>query len=95
MGRCARVLDSHDGFLCGTGSLIIRPRPGRSRSTYLQCVLSAPRTVRSLESRALGMTLPNLNSKIMEELPIPNLPLDDQRDLEARVEQIDSLIRQP
>lgn len=91
MGRCARVLDSHDGFLCGTGSLIIRPRPGRSRSTYLQCVLSAPRTVRSLESRALGMTLPNLNSKIMEELPIPNLPLDDQRDLEARVEQIDSL----
>ncbi|MBP8882307.1 MAG: restriction endonuclease subunit S [Dermatophilaceae bacterium] len=91
MGRCARVLRPHDGYLCGTGSLIIRPLPERSRSTYLQCVLSAPRTVRSLESRALGVTLPNLNTKIMEELPVPSLALDAQRRLEDLVERVDAL----
>lgn len=75
MGRCAVVAREHEGYLCGTGSLILRPRSDRSVGGYLQAALSHPRARAMLKRVALGSTLPNLNATIVKRLPIsaPNL----------------------
>ena len=71
MGRCAVVGDDDAGLLCGSGSLLIRPDPGRCSPTYLQRLLSSSHIRRTLERQALGITMLNLNSEIVGSLPIP------------------------
>ena len=40
MGRCAVVAPEHEGYLCGTGSLFIRPQKGITTSSFLCFLLS-------------------------------------------------------
>lgn len=62
IGRCAVV--KTDGLICGTGSMIIRP--GRKvRSDYLQRVVSFPSFSHVLEANAVGVTMKDLNAKIV------------------------------
>jgi type I restriction enzyme S subunit len=75
MGRCAVVRQQDAGFLCGTGSLFIRPDPLVLAPIYVAAWLSAPSTRRQLERAALGATLPNLNRSIVASLAIPLPPL--------------------
>ncbi|WP_404386501.1 restriction endonuclease subunit S [Knoellia locipacati] len=96
MGRCAVVGEQEDGFLCGTGSLIVRPKTSSARAVFLQRVLSHSSTVRSLEARARGVTMLNLNTQILENLPVPNVGLQQQdrlleglAALEARRDQME------
>ncbi len=88
MGRCAVVGVEHDGYLCGTGSLIVRPRPGIADSVYLHAALSHPSTKSLLERLALGSTLPNLNAAIVSGLPILAPPPIDQQRFRASLEQL-------
>src|SRR5260221_831545 len=43
MGRCAVVLEHQSGWLCGTGSMMIKPRDADAR--FLQRVLSSARAI--------------------------------------------------
>ncbi|SNV67758.1 restriction modification system DNA specificity subunit [Mycolicibacter terrae] len=79
MGRCAVVAPEHEGYLCGTGSLILRPRPDRSVGGYLHAALSHPRVKAMLKRVALGSTLPNLNATIVKSLPVSAPSLAEQR----------------
>jgi type I restriction enzyme S subunit len=88
MGRCAVVEVEHDGYLCGTGSLIVRPRPDLAESTYLQAALSNASTKSLLERLALGSTLPNLNATIVSGLPIRRPPLTEQKKFRATLERL-------
>ena len=83
MGRCAVVGPDEAGFLCGTGSLIVRPVEDRVRPTFLKMLLSSRAVVQALEARALGVTLPNLNTKIVESLPVPDVDMTRQARLET------------
>jgi type I restriction enzyme S subunit len=83
MGRCAVVGADEDGFICGTGSLFIRPDTKEATAPYLDAVLSSATTCRWLERASLGATLPNLNRAIIEELVIPVPPMAAQ-DMFAR-----------
>jgi type I restriction enzyme S subunit len=78
MGRCAVVGPAEDGMLCGSGSLIIRPDLRRATSDYLQALLSSAHFIRTLEHEALGVTMLNLNSTIVEGLRLPLPDLDEQ-----------------
>lgn len=78
MGRCAVVGERHKGFLCGTGSLIVRPISAKSNATFLQAALSHARTKSLLERAARGSTLPNLNASIVNKLPIRIPPIATQ-----------------
>ena len=85
MGRCAIVEESSGALLCGTGSLFIRPDNLRTGSLFLFATLSNASLKSRLERLSLGQTLPNLNSRIVEQLDIPLAPLALQRDFAQRV----------
>jgi type I restriction enzyme S subunit len=70
MGRCAVVGIREQGWLCGSGSMIIRTTD-QILPEYLQLVLSSPNIVRDLESNAVGSTMVNLNQQIILNLKIP------------------------
>lgn len=86
IGRCAVVDKS--GMICGTGSMILRP--GRKvRSDYLQRVVSFPSFSRALEINAVGVTMKNLNAKIVGSAEVHLPELKDQDAFAAFANQVD------
>ena len=86
MGRCA-VVDS-DGLLCGTGSLIIRTK-GELKSDFIQKIISFPSYKKTIEDKAVGQTMPNLNVPIVSSFEIIKPPKEVQDNYYAFVQQID------
>ena len=78
IGRCA-VVDV-EGLLCGTGSMILRPHTNMCLSDYLQRVVSFPSFSTSLERQAVGVTMKNLNAKIVGNAMVVLPPLALQRE---------------
>ena len=75
MGRCAVV--PCDGYLCGTGSLMIRTK-GAVTADYIQKILSFPSFKKTIEDMAVGQTMPNLNVPIVSNFQIIKPPLEVQ-----------------
>ena len=86
MGRCAVV--PRDGFLCGTGSLLIRTK-GEITADYIQKIISFPSFKKSIEDMAVGQTMPNLNVPIVSRFQIIKPPLEVQDRYYKFVAQID------
>ena len=76
MGRCAVITEREEGWLCGTGSLIIRPHNGEIFSAYLCKLLSGKAISSHLEAESQGATMLNLNKTIVGNINIP-VPSDD------------------
>ena len=88
IGRCAVVYSS--GFLCGTGSMIVRPSD-KCRPDYLQRVLSFPSFKDALERNAVGQTMKNLNAKIVGQAVVALPSINAQNEFAAFVQQVDKL----
>lgn len=86
MGRCA-VVDS-DGMLCGTGSLIIRSK-GELKPDFIQKIISFPSYKKTIEDKAIGQTMPNLNVPIVSSFEIIKPPKEVQDNYSTFVQQID------
>ena len=86
MGRCA-VVDS-DGMLCGTGSLIIRSK-GELKPDFIQKIISFPSYKKTIEDKAIGQTMPNLNVPIVSSFEIIKPPKEVQDNYSTFVHQID------
>jgi len=91
MGRCAIVGAEHDGLLCGTGSLIIRPHATKARAIYLAAALSHPSMKRHFEGISLGSTLPNLNRTIVANVNLVIPPIQAQAAFEERLGRLANL----
>lgn len=74
MGRCAVISQIEENWLCGTGSLFIRPQQTGVFSEYLCKLLSGKAIKRYLEAESQGATMANLNKTIVGnmDVPIPN-----------------------
>lgn len=90
MGRCAVVTEAERGWLCGTGSIIVRPTT-KIDPKFLQRFLSAPATARALEGDSVGTTMINLNQKILLALKVALPPLPEQRRIAAILDKADAL----
>jgi type I restriction enzyme S subunit len=77
IGRCAVVTRKEDGFLCGTGSIFIRPTENLN-PIFLYNIISSASMRKNLENYAKGITMKNLNSGIIENLKIPVPPIELQ-----------------
>lgn len=88
IGRCAVVCKP--GLLCGTGSMIVRPKAG-CRPDYLQRVISFPSFKDALEANAVGQTMKNLNAKIVGNAVVALPPIKVQDEFASFVEHIDKL----
>ena len=86
MGRCAVV--EEEGFLCGTGSLVIRPK-GKVTADYIQKIISYPTFKKTIEDMAVGQTMPNLNVPIVSGFRIITPPIEVQNSYYDFVDQVD------
>lgn len=82
MGRSAPVAEHQNGWLCGTGSLIIRLQDGYDAAFYSQ-IIASHSSVQYLEKNSVGSTMSNLNEKIVKGLPVPNYSKEDQQRIVA------------
>jgi type I restriction enzyme S subunit len=93
MGRCAVVSDKETGWLCGTGSLILRlqkcifPR-------FLVTIIGSPFVRQYLGASAVGATMQNLNQSILMNLVIGLPPLQEQHRIVAKVNELMALCDQ-
>ena len=85
MGRCAVVPE--DGFLCGTGSMLIRTK-GEVTADYIQKIISFPSFKKTIEDMAVGQTMPNLNVPIVSGFQIIKPPMEVQDRYYAFAEQV-------
>lgn len=91
MGRCAVVGRSEDGWLCGTGSLIVRSG-SRIVPAFLQRVLSSPQVIQRIEDASVGSTMVNLNHSTLHNLLIQKPPLPEQQTIAAALGDVDALL---
>jgi len=90
MGRCAVVTKKEAGYLCGTGSIFIRPEESLN-SVFLHNIISSAPIRLFLGNSAKGSTMKNLNSGIVENLKIPFPPIKIQNEFAAIVEKTQTL----
>lgn len=86
MGRCAVV--PSEGFLCGTGSLLIRTK-GEVTADYIQKIISFPSFRKTIEDMAVGQTMLNLNVPIVSKFQIIKPPIEMQKNYYKFVAQTD------
>jgi type I restriction enzyme, S subunit len=79
LGRCALVTERETGWLCGTGSLRIRPIPSCYSSDYLVQVFGSRGVRDMLSLSSIGATMDNLNAGMVARLRLPCPPVAEQR----------------
>lgn len=78
VGRSALVRPSEADWVCGTGSLRVRPSQAVCSPEYLLLVLNSSGSRGALELASIGSTMSNLNAEIVSRLRICLPPLPEQ-----------------
>ena len=91
MGRCAVVRIHQVGWLCGTGSMIIRCESGID-ARFLQRVLSSPQIIAAIEDASVGTTMINLNQGTLAGLKFQVPPISEQRAIAEALSDVDGLL---
>ncbi len=77
MGRCAVVCPEQDGWLCGTGSFVLR-FPSALFPEYFAVCLRSSYSATYLSGNSIGNTMLNLNQAILKSILLPVPPCDEQ-----------------
>ncbi|CAM5734418.1 hypothetical protein SAFG77S_11620 [Streptomyces afghaniensis] len=81
IGRAALISECEEGWICGTGCLLIRPKKGLFESEFLKFVLSSSYVKQQLLMNSVGSTMDNLNCSILASLRILLPPLTVQKEI--------------
>lgn len=92
IGRQALVRDENVGWLCGTGCLRIRLGNSDVDPEYLHRYLLRLEIVGWIEGQAVGATMPNLNTEILNRVPVIFPNRKTQRKIAAILTAYDDLI---
>jgi type I restriction enzyme S subunit len=84
MGRCALVQPKQHGWLCGTGSMIIRSGASLD-GRFIQRVLSSPPVIAAIENASVGSTMINLNQGTLGNLLVPLPPTKAEQEAIAAI----------
>jgi type I restriction enzyme, S subunit len=87
MGRCAVVTSKEAGWLCGTGSLILKPSQ-HVYGRFLVLLIGSPFGRQYLGGSAVGSTMQNLNQGILLSLKFGLPPFAEQHRIVARVDEL-------
>lgn len=95
LGRCAVVQTEQAGWLCGTGSLIVRLHRDRWNPEYFQMAFSSKGNKERLQLSSVGSTMANLNASQIARMRLQRPPLARQEAavLEMRSAQADHASR--
>ena len=95
LGRCAMVTEDEEGWLCGTGSIRLRPDQEKVDPVYLNWICSTRGVAEQFDLKSVGSTMNNLNTDILGALTISLPPLHEQRriahHLRKQTSKIDTL----
>ncbi len=87
LGRCAVITEAEDGWLCGTGSFFVRLSKLIDEQYFV--MLFGSRAVKAiLKQRSIGTTMSNLNHGILNELDLFLPPVEEQREIVARADEL-------
>lgn len=87
VGRCAMVTAEQVGWLCGTGSMKVRLKPGHCPE-YFSLLLQTPGPLEQLLLHSVGSTMPNINPTILSRLLVPVPPLAEEIEIVALVQAL-------
>lgn len=79
MGRCAPIRAAEIGWLCGTGSMLVRLKSHRLLPEFAALLLSQAGVRDTLSLESVGATMDNLNTRILAKIRIPVPPIQDQQ----------------
>ncbi len=92
--RRAIVRESEEGWFCGTGCLKVRLGHGVIVPEFAAFYLGHPEVRSWIVRHAVGITMPNLNTSIMESVPFLLPPLDQQQAIAETLQSLDDKIEQ-
>jgi type I restriction enzyme S subunit len=90
--RAASISEREEGWLCGTGCLLIRPSETEINGEWLRMAYQHPQSQHQINSRAVGSTMSNLNQSILESLQISLPPISEQERITEKILNIDRKI---
>jgi type I restriction enzyme S subunit len=93
LGRCALVREAEEGWLCGTGSLRIRPKSQVLVSQYLVLILGSQGVRDMLSLSSIGATMDNLNAAMVARLRLACPSLQEQHEILNYIESEMAKIR--
>lgn len=89
LSDCAPITSLENGWLCGTGCLLVRPLDSRILGPWLAAMYRHDRCQRQIMASAVGSTMMNLNSAILKRLLIARPGIAEQKRVLAFVESLD------
>lgn len=90
--KCALITEHEEGWLCGTGCLLVRVQGPNLDARFLSYLLSRPETRAWISQHAVGATMPNLNTEILREVPVDVPDIKIQRAIAATLGALDDKI---
>jgi type I restriction enzyme, S subunit len=78
LGRCALVSSREDGWVCGTGSMLLRCRKNMILPKFFRIIFSSSGIAEELQLSSIGATMANLNEGVVARQRIPLPALEDQ-----------------
>jgi type I restriction enzyme S subunit len=90
--RRALVRSAEEGWFCGTGCLKVRLGKGLVDPEFASHYLGHPSVRQWIVRHAVGATMPNLNTAIMEAIPFVVPPLAEQKAIAAVLGALDDKI---
>ncbi|MCH7724878.1 MAG: restriction endonuclease subunit S [Planctomycetes bacterium] len=90
--RRSLVREKEEGWLCGTGCLMVRFGNGSIDPLFASFYLGHPAVRAWIVRHAVGATMPNLNTKIMQSLPFVVPPLAEQKTIAGILGTLDDKI---
>lgn len=92
VGKCALVTENEKGWLCGTGCLKVTIDFLKANPKFVFYQLQKPETVGWVEKHAVGATMLNLNTGILESIPLELPKLSEQNKIVDILSAYDNLI---
>lgn len=86
------IRDGEAGWLCGTGCIRVRLGDSEVDPGFLYYYLRLPHVVRFIENKAIGATMLNLNTSILESVSIAYPPKVEQQRIASILSAYDDLI---
>lgn len=94
LSRCLAVEKEHSGWICGTGCMLLRPPKEQLIAKWFVEIYRNHLSQRQILSQAVGTTMVNLNTKLLENLLIARPELNEQTQIIEILGELNTLIDQ-